>query len=99
MTTRNPDALDRTADLNSPAPITGAEVQPDGVAPEERRDYLRSIRENYSKWVAVADIPVGNAVAFRAGDAVNADHPMLEDFKADGLIVARATAEKRAAKG
>lgn len=66
----------------------GAETTPAGVAPEDAASYIAAIRENYSQYRAAAAIPWGNAIAFAAGDAVNADHPALARWLEDGLVEA-----------
>lgn len=77
----------------------GAETTPAGVAPEEAASYIASITRNYAQYRAVGTIPWGNAIAFNIGDAVNADHPALEQWLEDGLVEAvpgaKASAKRR----
>jgi hypothetical protein len=67
-------------------PQLGAEAQPSGVEPEAARSYTQSIQDNYSKYVAVSQVTVGNAVALNPGDPVPADHPYLQSWLDDGLV-------------
>jgi hypothetical protein len=83
-------------------PQVGAELQPSGVTPEESASYIKSIQDNYSQYVAVASITVGNALAANPGDPINADHPWLQRWLDDGLVDTvtnvRKAAEKAAGK-
>lgn len=53
---------------------------------EEAAAYEAAIEEDYAQYVAVANIPWGNVLAFAAGDRVNADHPALPGWLAAGLV-------------
>jgi hypothetical protein len=79
-------------------PQVGAELQPSGVTDEEARTYIQSIQDNYSQYVAVAQITVGNALAANPGDPINADHPWLQRWLDDGLVEPVAKVAKAAGK-
>lgn len=62
------------------APTTAETINPGAYDPRE------AIRDNYSHWRATGTILVGAAAAFQAGDAVNDDHPFLEQWIADEMV-------------
>lgn len=53
---------------------------------DEAAAYEAAIAADYAQYVAVADVPWGNVLAFTAGDPVNADHPALQGWLAAGLV-------------
>jgi len=75
---------------NDPASV---EANPDRVAVEERR---REREEEYSKYVAVSDIPWGNVNAYFAGERVSTTTAEKYDWLGLGLVeqVERSDAER-----
>lgn len=63
------------------------ETDPDVIA---RR---KLTRKEYGQFVAVQDIPVGLALAYRAGDAVPASNVEAHGYEAAGLVERIAAAE------
>ena len=67
------------------------------TADQELQDYLAAQIKEYSTYVATADIYVGNALAYRAGDPVPIGNVELHGYDKDGLVAKTASTSK--AKG
>ena len=79
---------------------TSAEGIPfDGLLPAAAVEHIKALEEEYGKWVAIAPISMGSALAFAKGAQVPVSH--VERFQLDkqGLVAKTGTKEARRAQG
>ena len=67
------------------------------TADQELQDQIALVAKEYGTYVATADIYVGNALAYRAGDPVPIGNVERHGYDKDGLVAKVATTTK--AKG
>lgn len=74
-------------------------TQPQPYTPNDHPDVVthrQAIRAEYERLIAVQDIPIGQALAYRAGDPIPESNSDAYGYEARGLAVERDSDEGRA---
>lgn len=79
---------DKPADKVDKDPAVPAATPPGPPDAQPAATYLETVADNYSKYVAVATVTYGNAIAAQPRDPIPADHPMLKQWVKDGIVEA-----------
>ena len=67
------------------------------TADQEFQDYLAAQAKEYGTYIATADIYVGNALAYRAGDPVPVSNVEKHGYDKDGLVAKTSSSKAKGA--